>query len=75
MVGFCQSGGVAGCEAADVAWARRRKRQRQRPILELLEEMEREWSEKYGNESVSIGENMSMLAMVMESEEMEFDVA
>ena len=74
MVSFCQSG-VAGCEAADVAWAPRRKRQRQRPILEVQEEIKSEWSEKYGDESLSIEEKSIRLAMVMESEEMEFDVA
>ena len=41
---------------------------------ELLGEMERERSEKYGDGPVSIGENPSMLAMVMESEGVEFEV-
>ena len=41
---------------------------------DLEEEMERERSEKYRDGPVSIGENPVMLAMVMESEEVEFEV-
>ena len=41
---------------------------------ELHEEMEREWSEKYGDELATAGENPMMLAMVMESEEVEFEI-
>ena len=41
---------------------------------ELGEEMERERSEKYGDGPASIGENPSMLAMVIEGEEVDFEV-
>lgn len=41
---------------------------------ESHEEMEREWSQKYGDEPATVGENPMMLAMVMESEEVEFEV-
>ena len=41
---------------------------------ELHEEMERELGEKYGDGPATIGENPSMLAMVMENEEVEFEV-
>ena len=41
---------------------------------ELQEEMERVRSEKYGDGAVSIGENPMMLSMVIESEEVDFEV-
>lgn len=57
-----------------LAWRARAKEEAERADLELHEEMEKERKEKYGDGSVTMGEDPAMLAMVVEGEMVEFEI-